>query len=263
MSLRCPVRVAEIEEVVGIVGIGLRGLVEVVRRQPALRVAAAPQLDDAEVVEHGRRRLLVGQRLVRPERIVVLLRGSSCESPPRKRARRAHGDAGGHRLDRRERALMIALLGVDIPQRETGAVVRRIALQRGVQIVDRRRRRFGEQSLDEIFESRDRRTLGPRQPDRRRGRRRTDGARRRAIRSKNRKQIRDRTALGHVGLHAARLEREASRAHDQPVGVALQRSDDHLRGADELGDPNHRRVGQHRRRAAPAAARTPAAAPAA
>ena len=39
--------------------------------------------------------LLVGQRLVRPERIVELLQSSSCEMPARKRARRAHGDAAG------------------------------------------------------------------------------------------------------------------------------------------------------------------------
>ena len=68
---------------------------------------------------------------------------------------------------------------------------------------------------------------------------------RRAMRSKVREQLRQRTALGDVGLHAAGVERDAARVHDQRVAVELQRSDDDLRRADELADANHRRVGQH------------------
>ena len=75
-----------------------------------------------------------------------------------------------------------------------------------------------------------------------------DIARRRAIRSRIANRSGIGTALGHVGLHATDVEREASRAHDEPVGIALQRSHDHLRRADELSDANHGRVGEHRGR---------------
>src|SRR5262249_56788680 len=54
---KLPGRIAKVEDVVGIVGIGLRGLLEVVRRLAAvLSGAAAPQLYDAEIVRHGGRR---------------------------------------------------------------------------------------------------------------------------------------------------------------------------------------------------------------
>ena len=79
------IRVAEIEDVIGIVGVGFGGLGEVERRLARLRRAAAAQLDDAEVVEDGRRRIRIGQRLEGGERVVVLLQA------PAARARRESG----------------------------------------------------------------------------------------------------------------------------------------------------------------------------
>ena len=70
-----PVRVPEVEHVIGIGRVGFGRLVEVVRRQPLPRLGrrAAAQLHDAEIVQHRRRRRRVEQRLERRKRIVVLL----------------------------------------------------------------------------------------------------------------------------------------------------------------------------------------------
>ncbi len=51
-----------------------------------------------------------------------------------------------------------------------------------------------------------------------------------------REQFRQRPALGHVALHAPGVERDAARVNDQRVALELQRSDDDLRGADQLAD---------------------------
>jgi hypothetical protein len=62
-------------------------------------------------------------------------------------------------------------------------------------------------------------------------------------------QLGQRTAIGHVGLNAARIERNAARADDEHLVLEPQRSNDDLNRADELADADHGRVGQrgHRR----------------
>ena len=75
-----------------------------------------------------------------------------------------------------------------------------------------------------------------------------DGAIRRAIRSK----IANSSGSGPRSVtstcHASGIERDRARVNDQRVAVHLQRTDDDLRGADELRDANDGRVGQRRGR---------------
>ena len=188
----------------------------------------------------------VGQRFVRRERIVVFS-SVSCESAGEETARGGPTARRRDRLNRRERALMIALLGVDVPQRQTGAIVGRMHLQRGVQIVMAVAGVSASSPLMKFSKAGNRRLLGV-------GRLTTggedgvadDGARRPREPIEDGEQVRDRAALGHVGLHAAGLERELRARTTRPSSSSCSEPTNHLRGADELGDPDHRGVGEHR-----------------
>ena len=149
-----------------------------------------------------------------------------------------------HRRDCRQRQRVLALLGVDIPQGEPRAIERRLPGQRGAEVADRGRRRLGQQPLDERFEHGDRRVLlfdvG------RGGRGRRSHLARDPL--ERREQFRERAALRDVGADAPGVEGDAARAHHHGVALHLQRSDDHLRCADELADADHGGIGEHGRR---------------
>src|SRR5207249_8147083 len=67
------------------------------------------------------------------------------------------GRVGGHRLHRRQRFLVIVLIGVYLPQRDTRAIERRVQRQCRGQIADRRGRSLGQQPLDVPFKRGERR----------------------------------------------------------------------------------------------------------
>ena len=121
-----PVGVAEIEEVVGLARIGFGRLVEVVRRQAGLRrrrrAAAGRRRGCSATSASAARR----QRLERRERVVVPLQVELRQAGEKTRAPRPRR-VGGNRRHRRERALVLALLVVDVPQRQPRAVERRLA----------------------------------------------------------------------------------------------------------------------------------------
>ena len=238
-----PVRVSEVEDVVGIVGIEIGRFGEVVRREPRLRRRAASKLDDAEIIERRRRRLRIGQRLERAVRVVVLLEIQLRQADQKTRAPRV-GRVRGHLRDDRQRLLVVPLFVVHVPQREARAVERRLQFQRGVQVVDRRERCLREQPLDEVLERGERRLLANDVSRRHRaGGREAHGN---AIDC--REEIGQRTALGDVYLHLPRVERDAACVQHQRVVLDLQIADHDLRRADDLADADDRRVRQRRHR---------------
>ena len=89
-----PVGVAEVEEVVGLLGIELGRLGEVVGRLAGLGRRRPPELDDAEVVVERGGRTLVGEAFEVLEGLVERTRSTS-ERPARNRARRPSGAVGG------------------------------------------------------------------------------------------------------------------------------------------------------------------------
>ncbi len=66
--------------------------------------------------------------------------------------------------------------------------------------------------------------------------------------AEDRIQISQRSPFRDVVLHPSRLERHASRSHDQRLPIELNGADDDALGAHELSHTNHRRVGERRRR---------------
>src|SRR6185436_18159373 len=112
----------------------------------------------AQIVQDGGRRLLVGERFEGRERIIVFLQmnlGKAGEKPGSSSPRRG----GRHRLNRLQRASMVPLVGVHVPQGQANPVEAWLNLQRAVQISNGGPRRFGEQTLHVILERRDRRVL--------------------------------------------------------------------------------------------------------
>ena len=156
---------------------------------------------------------------------------------------------------------MVALLGIDIPQRQTGAIVGRVRLSAPRSDRDRRRRRFRQQSLDETLERRHRRLLGLGRLNRRR---RCRGRRRQTAGEtvEDGEQIRDRAAFGDVGANApARRSPGCARERPgrRPRAAAIRESPAPRQRAGRSGSPSHRSAP---RRSASADARMPASAPA-
>ena len=151
-----PVRVPKIEEVVGIVRIELGSLVEIVRGLTGLRRrCAASKLHNADVVQHCCGRPRVSQHFESGKRLLVAFQielSERGEKPGATRQRRLGRDVP-HGV---ERALVIALFLIYVPQGEAGAVECRLTVQRGREISDRGRRRIGEQAFDVILEHRQR-----------------------------------------------------------------------------------------------------------
>ena len=148
-----PVGVSEVEEVVDVLAGNLGRPVEVERREPGLGGCAAAQLHDAEIVVDGGGRPFLDERREDAKGFVETLdrhvRQRRQERGAAPEARRCR-----NRLDGRQRPLVIALIGVDLPQRQPRPVERGVRLERGVQIIHGGRRRFGEQTLDVILERR-------------------------------------------------------------------------------------------------------------
>src|SRR5262249_53410266 len=181
---------------------------------------------DAEGVKHVRGRLDVRQRIERRKGVVVLLE-IDLREPGEKTGALVKRRVGADGLDRRERALVIALLVVDVPHRETRAIERRLPGEGGLEVVDGRRGRLGEQPLDVVLECR----YGWMTGDDLRGRlrRRQRDAPRNS--REHREELRQRTAIDDVDLDAPRIERDAARPNDEDVVLELQRSEHDLRGA--------------------------------
>ncbi len=153
---RQPVGVPQIEEIVGVARIRLDRLVEVEARQSRLRRRPPADLDDAEVVPRRGGRLCVRDRFEAGERLVILVQiemGERRQEPGAARPGRIRGDRQ-HRL---QRLRMIALIGVDVPERQPRTVEGRLCRQRLVEIADRGRGDFRQQPLDVALERRERR----------------------------------------------------------------------------------------------------------
>ena len=204
-----PIRVSEIEEVVGLVGSRFSGLGEEVGRLAGLRRPTAPELHDTEIVVERRRRLLVEQRLERRVGLVVALQ---LDQRARGEEPRLSAAARGYRHDLhgRERAGVIGLLGVGVPEREARPIVGRETGERAVQELDLRGGLLGDQPLDVLLERFERRN-GIRGG---RSRGRGDAARRAAHQLTRRpivqrEQIPQRPALAHLLLNPPRIEPDA------------------------------------------------------
>ena len=121
------VGVAEIELVVHLLGIGVRGPGQVIHRRARVGAGAAPQLHDPKVVQDRsemRRRRRGGFQNLRIEqprerrsggRIVL---GFEQREPGAELRARGEGRGRRDRLDRGQRGGMIALLVPDVPERE-------------------------------------------------------------------------------------------------------------------------------------------------
>jgi hypothetical protein len=166
--------------------------------------------------------------------------GKPRKEPGSARVRRPGGDG----CNCGKRALVVALLRVDIPQRKPRAVEAGLQLQRRVEIAGCRLRRFREQSLDEVLEHGHGWTLTLKVVRWHRRRRRNPPG----DALEGRKQFRQRTTLGHICRNPSRVEGDRPRMGNEIVVLKMQRTDHNLRGANELADANDGGIGKRRGR---------------
>ena len=221
-----PVGVAEIEEVVGFLGIELGRLGEVVGRLARLGRGGAPDLDHAEVVVERGGRPLVGQAAEGLEGLVEAReldqRSARQEARPAAERRRR-----GHRLRLGQRPRVIALIGVDLGQRQVGPGILRRDAQGRLQEPDLRRRLLGDQALDVVLEGAERQRAG--RGGRRRGR--AAGGRLLAHQATGQalvqgEELGQRRAVGRLLDQAAGVEADAPRVDDQLLAAQAHGADD-------------------------------------
>jgi hypothetical protein len=148
----------------------------------------------------------------------------------------------GHLPDGRERLPVLTLFRMHLPEGDSGALERRGEAHRLREECDLRLGRLGEQPLDVLLERRQRRVrpldlLGSHR------RARHDAAGDAAV---DAQQVGQRTPLDQRRRHAAGIETDGARLHDEIVALQCERAHHHGGRADDLTDADDRGVAERR-----------------
>ena len=233
-----PVGVAEIEAVVGVGRLQLRGLVEEVGGPPRLRAGPPPQLHDPHQVRHHRRRRHRGEHLQRRVRLVVAAQLHQ---------RRGAADAGverlrivhRHALQGRDGLVVGAARRLHVPQRQPRIDVARGLLHRLRQVALLQLFAAGGEAAHVELEGLDRR----REATPARGAQ-PGGRENRASASKAVKQSADRRDVMHGGFEPGGVHLQRLRVDGDVGGARTHPAEDDPGRADQLRHLDDRRPGQ-------------------
>ncbi len=138
---------------------------------------------------------------------------------------------------------MVSLRGLHLPERQPGAIVARIQLQRGLEKRGLTRGLLRQQPLHVLLERVQRRTRRPPSPIGRLGPA-ADRPPRHSL--DEREQIAETAALGDLGVRPADVNANRAGVDGERITIDADVADDNLVGADELTDLDHRRAAQDR-----------------